>query len=715
MDILPDSTLNSRYRIIRQLGKGGMGAVYLAYDIALEHEVALKTNLQSSEHGSQQFLREARLLARLRHPNLPRVIDYFLIDNDQFLVMDYIAGSDLRDVLKTQGPQPLDKVLAWATQLASALSYLHKQEPPVVHRDIKPANIKLTLEGEITLVDFGIAKATDNTQQTATGAYGYTPGYAPPEQYGNARTGPYSDQFSLAATIYTLLTNHLPADSLQRALGEAVLTPLNGLRPDVPRPVQDAVERGMAVKPDDRFANVDEFIAALTHAVQTQNVQNISPVQPAPMDPSHDATIIQPAPRTGPVVVPMPMPPAVQPKKQGGSGLRWILVIAGILVVLVGAVIVLGVGISLFSFKTTPAPLAVATKPAAIASPTLETNAAAPKITATAQITSTPIPLTPTQPSSQEATITSVPDTAAAANSLGGGKLVAFISDRGDGKTHQIWIMKVSMDANNTIKGEDFKQLTTDSGDKKDPSWSPDGKWLFYSAPGPSGNGLDIWKIDATTPGSQPLRLTNMKGDDMQPAMSPDEKTIAFTNFGRYNDVNTIYFMDPDGSNMQRISTDFNESQPAWSPDQQWLVYVINASSHNYLFMYNLKDRNNTQKPTPYPTPQRYDNVEMFGRLGEVSDPVWSADGANLAYTRTEGLTHRIYSVRFKSRGGETALLTQGEFKETHPTWASDGQWLCFTSERDNNAEIYVMTNTGQLQTNLTNSPGFDSQPAWQP
>ena len=188
MDLKPDSLLNNRYRMIRQLGKGGMGAVYLAYDVALEHEVALKTNLKASEEGAAQFLREARLLARLRHANLPRVIDYFLSEDIQCLVMDYIPGSDLRDVLKQQGPQPLERVLTWAQQLASALSYLHRQNPPVIHRDIKPANIKLTLEGDAVLVDFGIAKASDQTQATSTGASGYTPGFAPPEQYGSGRT-----------------------------------------------------------------------------------------------------------------------------------------------------------------------------------------------------------------------------------------------------------------------------------------------------------------------------------------------------------------------------------------------------------------------------------------------------------------------------------------------------------------------------------------------
>jgi len=711
MDILPDSTLNKRYRITRQLGKGGMGAVYLAYDVALEHEVALKTNLTSSEQGSQQFLREARLLARLRHPNLPRVIDYFLIDNNQCLVMDYIAGSDLRDVLKSEGPQPLEKILTWATQLGSALSYLHKQVPPVIHRDIKPANIKQTLEGDVVLVDFGIAKASDNTQHTSTGAYGYTPGYAPPEQYGAARTGPYSDQFALASTLYTLLGNHLPADSLQRALGEAVLTPITALRPDIPMYVQEVLERGMAVKPENRYPNVDEFVSALTHAAKTQQVQTVSQAQLNQVPGPDDATIIRPGGKPGGATVVPGVTPGILPEKKGFS-LAWIFPVLGVFVILgilgVGAIVAL----NFLTPRATPLPVVVATKAVVISTPTVAALAAVPTVTLPG-LTPTPAPPTPTAQAAEQVTATGAPVTAA--KFLGEGKRVAFISDRADGKTRQIWTMKVSLDNNNTIKSEDLKQLTTDSGDKQDPSWSPDGKWLLYSAPGPAGNGLDIWKIDVSTPGSQPVRLSNIKGDDTSPAMSPDGKTIAFTNYGRFNNVNQIYFMDTDGSNLERVSTDFSESQPVWTPDGQYLVYVINASSHNYLFMYNLKDRSNTQKPTPYPTPQRYDNVEIFGRLGEVSDPAISPDGVYLAYTRTEGATHRIYSVRYKSRGGEITLLSQGAFKESHPSWAPGGQWLCFTSERDNNSEIYIMTNTGQLQADISNSPGYDAEPVWEP
>jgi len=263
-DLSPEAILNNRYRIVKKLGQGGMGAVFLAYDLNLEHQVAVKVNYNPSPEGTSQFLREARLLANLRHPNLPRMVDYFIQDQDQYLVMDYIPGDDLSTRIKAQGAQPLERVMQWADELGSAIAYLHGQCPPVIHRDIKPANIKLTLEGEPILVDFGIAKTADANQANATGAVGYTPGFAPPEQYaGSARTGPYSDQYALAATLYALLSGQKPEDGVQRVLGRATLAPLNVLMPSIPIEVDQAIQKAMSIKPDDRFASVSEFLKAL--------------------------------------------------------------------------------------------------------------------------------------------------------------------------------------------------------------------------------------------------------------------------------------------------------------------------------------------------------------------------------------------------------------------------------------------------------------------
>jgi len=179
MDLQPETILHERYKIIKLLGQGGMGSVYLAWDQTLDTQVAVKSNFNPAPKSVDQFLREARLLAALRHPNLPRVTDYFVIDKEQFLVMDFIPGDDLNQGLKEQGSQPLETVLAWSAQLADALSYMHNQTPPVVHRDIKPANIKLTPDGKAILVDFGIAKVDTAQAQTATGAEDNTDGDGP--------------------------------------------------------------------------------------------------------------------------------------------------------------------------------------------------------------------------------------------------------------------------------------------------------------------------------------------------------------------------------------------------------------------------------------------------------------------------------------------------------------------------------------------------------
>ena len=205
------------------------------------------------------------MLASLHHPGLPRVTDYFVVEDMQYLVMDYIAGQDLDTLLTEKGAQPIQQVMTWASQLGDAVSFLHHQKPAIIHRDIKPANVRLNEDGQVILVDFGIAKEiADTTQATSTGASSYTPGYAPPEQYGGTiRTGTYTDQYFLAALLYHLLSGEKPADSIQRAMGNARLTPLNELLPGAPANLQAALEKALSIRPSDRFAHVDDFLRAI--------------------------------------------------------------------------------------------------------------------------------------------------------------------------------------------------------------------------------------------------------------------------------------------------------------------------------------------------------------------------------------------------------------------------------------------------------------------
>jgi len=257
--------VDNRYRIVKLLGQGGFGAVYQAWDARLERLCALKENLEPSPEVERQFGKEATILANLNHPNLPRVIDHFTVAGQgQYLVMDYVEGEDLQQMLDRRGPLPEAEVLPWIASICDALSYLHNQPQPIIHRDVKPANIKITPDGQPMLVDFGIAKFYDPAQQTTLGARAITPGYSPPEQYGQGRTDTRSDIYSLGATLYALLTGKEPADSVERLIGAAALTPPEQLNPLISGPVARVIMRALAAEPAQRFQSIGEFKVALT-------------------------------------------------------------------------------------------------------------------------------------------------------------------------------------------------------------------------------------------------------------------------------------------------------------------------------------------------------------------------------------------------------------------------------------------------------------------
>lgn len=260
------SLLQTRYDVIRVLGCGGMGAVYLAYDLRLgDNEVAVKENFDTSPDAQTQFQREANVLAKLDHPNLPKVIDHFIEpDGRQYLVMDFIEGDDLQTMLNhVQHPLPEAQVLAWIDQICDALEYLHTHNPSVIHRDIKPANIKITPQGRAVLVDFGVSKIYDPNLKTVLGARAVTPPYSPPEQYGQGITDQRSDIYALGATLYTLLTGQEPPESVDRVSSGLPLTRLRRLVPSLSLRVDAAVVRACEVNKALRFQTVHDFRQAL--------------------------------------------------------------------------------------------------------------------------------------------------------------------------------------------------------------------------------------------------------------------------------------------------------------------------------------------------------------------------------------------------------------------------------------------------------------------
>jgi len=275
-----NSLIQNRYLIVHLIGKGGMGEVYLSVDQRLGSAVALKrTFFAGDENLRAAFEREAKILARVRHPVLPKVSDHFGEGEEQYLVMEHISGDDLSKRLEiAQKPFPISWVMFWADQLLDALSYLHAHEPPIIHRDIKPQNLKLTDENHIILLDFGLSKNTgnvtssnDSSGSTAGSIVGYTPHYAPMEQIRGIGTSPRSDLYSLSATLYQLMTNEVPADALSRAdclLNgmEDPLVPPYELNQEISKEVSDVIMKGMEVSQDKRYADAREMQKVLRKA-----------------------------------------------------------------------------------------------------------------------------------------------------------------------------------------------------------------------------------------------------------------------------------------------------------------------------------------------------------------------------------------------------------------------------------------------------------------
>jgi predicted Ser/Thr protein kinase len=273
--------LQDRYLVSKHIGAGGMGAVYVGTDQRFGSTVAIKETFFTDENLRKAFEREARLLNSLRHPALARVSDHFVDGTGQFLVMEYIPGEDLSELMAKRGAAfPISEVLVWADQLLDALDYLHTQEMPVVHRDIKPQNLKLTPRGQIILLDFGLAKgnASNSDHQTNTKSiFGYSRVYAPLEQIQGTGTDPRSDFYSLAATVYHLMTGVPPEDALTR--GTAVLNghpdPLKSphlLRPEISPAISDVIVKAMALN-----ANYRPSSAASMRALWQDAKNDVSP------------------------------------------------------------------------------------------------------------------------------------------------------------------------------------------------------------------------------------------------------------------------------------------------------------------------------------------------------------------------------------------------------------------------------------------------------
>ena len=255
------SVIDGKYEILKEIGRGGMSVVYLAMDKRLNKQWAVKEirrkgNGKNDEIVVNSLLAEANMMKKLDHPALPRIVD--IIDNGItiYVVMDYIEGESLDKILKEYGAQPEALVIGWAMQLCDALSYLHSQNPPIIYRDMKPANVMLKPEGNIKIIDFGIAREYKEQNLADTTVLG-TKGYAPPEQY-SGQTDPRSDIFALGMTMHHLLTGIDPRN------GEPYAS-VRQWNPELSEGIEIIIDRCVEPAPENRYQSCTDLLYDLEH------------------------------------------------------------------------------------------------------------------------------------------------------------------------------------------------------------------------------------------------------------------------------------------------------------------------------------------------------------------------------------------------------------------------------------------------------------------
>jgi eukaryotic-like serine/threonine-protein kinase len=707
--------LNGRYKIVDILGQGGMASIYRAIDENLNLEVAVKENLFTTDDYARQFRLEAVILASLRHPNMPRVTDHFVIqDQGQYLVMDYIEGEDLRQRLDRIGFLPNEEVIVIGVAITEALIYLHSRTPPVFHRDIKPGNVKINPLGQIYLVDFGLAKVENEGQLTTTGARAMTPGYSPPEQYGTARTDHRTDIYSLGATLYSALTNSLPEDGLARAMDQVGLTPIRVRNSAVSRRLASVIEKALEVHPDDRYQSAEEFQQALLSSRTTSRRKaplylklppppyedEVEETEPDDQEQYEDLPVADEK-----AILPLPVSsvidPVSRPRKRRQQ--RWrnyflTTVLFGFLFLLGGAAI----------FMRSPGLLAFLPSFPDTAGPSLTAPADQEQPLPTQTIT-LPLPSTGDQETDlvvglPEATSTRTPEariletsTPPATVEAGWPDQIAFASDRRG--LPQIFLVNTD--------GTGLKQITDMPDGACQPDWAPDGLRLVFISPCPkyleSYALASMFIIDAD--GSNLTALSNIPGGDYDPAWAPNGEEIAFTSL-RSGGKPKLFLLNLIDDTAKLLTEEgASNMQPSWSPDGKEIVFVTNRRGPRQVWFMDA-DGNNQR---------------LFSRSMDLvnSNPDWSPDGNVIVYTQSQANSFPQLVAASQEEDGFTEFpVTQSNEPMRDARYSPNSDYLVFegwTRSDPTIHNIYVMNSSGVNLQQVTYGANMDFHPVWRP
>ena len=734
MTLKRGSLLNNRYRIIDILGLGGMGSVYKAVDENLGMKVAVKENLFTTDEFARQFHREALILAGLRHHNLPRVTDHFVIEGQgQYLVMDYIEGEDLRQRMDRLGSLSEDEVIKIGAAICDALTYLGSREPPIVHRDIKPGNVRITPYGEIYLVDFGLAKVWETDEKTATGARAMTPGYSPPEQYGTARTDQRSDIYSLGATLYAAITTYIPEDAMSRAMEQTKLTPIEVTNPDISQDLAVAIETALEVKPDNRFQNPAEFKAGLLRSNATlERDTGEFRVSPAPKeiveDDIYSGELTPVSTAEGEnnnlqsIAGSDPISPNGLQRKQvelSGEGVSkqergfwvrywWMLPIAGIIII-ISLIIVSKTDLpeQALAMVVSPTPTQTISFPTPIDTPDpniyLSTIAASVGQTLTPYLTPSPILTEPTAtqliaPSiTPTPTVTVTPTTAPTPKGGGNGKL-AYASNRSG--VPQIFIKDIISD--------ELFQLTNINEGACQPDWSPDGRWIAFITPC-EGHQEEYWGtalfiIDMESKDYEPMPLPTLPGGDYDPEWSPDGEYIIFTSL-RETGRPRLYTMNIADKTVKLLSETYTrDRQATWSSDGNQIAFVTTQKGLKEIWTMNTNGSDR----------------QRFSHSGDAANlyPDWSPDGEVILFTQYffGARVPRLVGGYYGEQRYTEFQISQGPFPMREAQYSPDGLWLIFEGWPDGkNHDIYIMTTNGSGLKRITEDPADDFDGTWGP
>jgi WD40 repeat protein/predicted Ser/Thr protein kinase len=659
-----------QYQITDQVGRGGMAVVYQAWQPALGRHVAIKllsAQFAFDEEFVARFRREAKSAAQLKHAHIVTIYDVGEQEGTHYIVMEYLEGRSLHDLIETTGPMPLERVVHIASHVASALDYAH--QCGFVHRDIKPANIIVGPNDHATLTDFGIAKAIAGTSLTQTGMMVGTPQYMAPEQVQGAAVDPRTDVYALGIVCYEMLVGAPPfvGDTAAVLYAQAHKPPplLRTQLPALSPPVEAAVNRALAKHPADRFSQAGDLVVAL-RAEPTRLRARLSSSQAAEassqaQDEALTAqTAVAPFPLTKPSSRVRTAPMAPRPAPSGRPA--WILLGFG----LVAIVVVLGLLLLLLARgggKETGATSIV------------RATATATQAGATSTPTAASLPTTSPPPTSVSPSHTP----AASATPTGPGELVAYAAGP-DGA----WQILVA----NPATGETWL-LPGQLPNSGVPAWSPDGERLAFRSDD-SGN----WQVYTINVGGSDLRQLTHVGNNLEAAWSPDGTQIAFVSDRDGN--REIYVMGSDGGNQRRLTVNPGwDDDPSWSPDGEWLVFE--SKREGRIDVYKM----------------RVDGTSLT-RLTDDGDsnstPTWSPDGRWIAFERRSG---SIYHIWVMDADGENQwqLTTDGELN-LRSAWSPDGSEIAYTSDRGGVEAVWIIPlDRRGPPRRLSPGEGFDA--AW--